>query len=119
MTIVTLEQLKEVYGRRSRPQKFEDYVDVFVQELKAIKQDDGTYLLNSKLGEYVWQAAWETRTPEDYKKRIQGIKEIYHIITDLEKCTPYENEPNKYHVTEEAIREEITLEVPEENIREN
>lgn len=110
--VVTIEELQEVYSRKKRVENFDEYVEKFAEQLKAIKQPDGSYVLDNQLGQYVWQAALISKTAEEYQKRIAGIKETYHVITNLEQGIPDNQNPQRYIITDEALTEECTLEIP-------
>lgn len=76
-------QVKEVFHRRPRNQTWETYLEVFTKELKAIRQDDGSYVIDDLIGEYVWTTAIESKTPEEYLSRIAGLKMFIHHIHEV------------------------------------
>lgn len=83
MINVTIEQLKEVFNRNKvRKQVFEVYIDEFQKQLDAKKQEDGSFQIDNAVGEYVWDAAYRSKSLEEYKERITGLINKYEITID-------------------------------------
>jgi len=84
MIRITVAQVREVYDRRPREQTWERYLEIFTKELKAVQQDDGSYVIDDLIGEYVWTTAVDSKTPEEYFARIMGLKKFIHVVHEVE-----------------------------------